>query len=367
VASGNLRVLHVLNTLETGGAEHLVLNLARAIDRDQFELSACSLQGDGEIGAELRGLGVATYSFRRRPGLDAGLVPALVALVRRIGAHVVHTHNVAPWLYAGLAGRLAGAQVCHTEHSGLFPEQRALRRLERALGLVSKAVICDGEEVRRQLVDEQRLSPRNVVTIHNGVDTARFGRACDVEARRRSLGLPPGAPVVGTVARLQPVKDQGTLIAAFAQVAAALPEARLVFVGDGPERPKLEALAAAPALAGRVLFLGRRTDVADLLPVFDVFALPSLSEGLPLTLLEAMAAGLPCVATAVGVMPEAIVPERTGLLVPVGDVAALSAALLRILRDRDLGRAWGQAGQRRARELFDLRVMTRRYQDLYAA
>jgi glycosyltransferase involved in cell wall biosynthesis len=173
--------------------------------------------------------------------------------------------------------------------------------------------------------------------------------------------------VVGTVARLQPVKDQASLLAAFARVAAELPNAKLVLVGDGPVRAALESQSASPALAGRVIFLGRRSDIPDILPTFDVFALPSLSEGLPLTLLEAMAAGLPCVATAVGAMPEAIVAERTGLLVPVGDVAALADTLLRLLRDPNLRREMGQAGQKRARELFDLKVMTRRYEDLYAA
>jgi glycosyltransferase involved in cell wall biosynthesis len=362
-----VRVLHVLNTLQTGGAEYLVLNLARAIDRERFQLSACSLDGDGEVGEELRRLGVPTFTVQRRSGLDATLVPRLAALVRREGVRVVHTHNVAPWLYAGIAARLAGAALCHTEHSSLFPEQRALRHAERALGLVSKAVICDGEDVRRQLVDEQGLSPRNVITIHNGVDTELYGRPRDAATARQALGLAPDAPVVGTVARLQPVKDQSSLLAAFAAVAMALPQARLVVVGDGPQRPILQAQAMTPGLVGRVLFLGRRADVAEILPAFDVFALSSVSEGLPLTLLEAMAAGLPCVSTAVGAVPEAVVPESTGLLVPARDSRALASAMLRLLRDPGLARAMGQAGQKRARELFDLKVMTRRYQDLYMA
>jgi glycosyltransferase involved in cell wall biosynthesis len=362
-----MRVLHVLNTLETGGAEYLVLNLARCIDHQRFELSVCSLQGDGEIGEELRRLGLRTFTLGRRRGLDPSLVPRLIALVRGHGIDVVHTHNVAPWLYAGVAARLGGAAVCHTEHSSLFPEQRALMRAERALAMVTRAVICDGEEVRRQLVQVQGLSPRNVVTIHNGVDTALYGRPTDRVERRRALGLGDDGPVVGTVARLQPVKDQATLLAAFARVAAALPGARLVLVGDGAERAALEQQARGPELAGRVVFLGRRADVADILPAFDLFALSSRSEGLPLTLLEAMAAGLPCVATAVGAVSEAVTDGTTGLLVPPGDPEALAAAMLRVLRDPQRGRVMGGDGQLRARALFDLRVMTRRYQDLYLA
>jgi glycosyltransferase involved in cell wall biosynthesis len=361
------RVLHVLNTLETGGAEYLVLNLARCVDRSRFELAVCSMEGDGDLGEQFRRLGFETFFLDRRKGLDPTLTPKLARLIRRERVDVVHTHNVAPWLYSAPAARLSGADLCHTEHSTLLPGQTALMRAERVLGLLTKAVICDGEQVRRQLVDDQRLSPRNVVTIYNGVDTELYGRPVDAAAGRRALGLSGEAPVVGTVARLQPVKDQVTLLEAFSAVAARLPAARLVLVGEGPARPALERRAAFPDLAGRVLFLGRRTDVATLLPLFDLFVLSSLSEGLPLTLLEAMAAGLACVSTAVGAISEVILQESTGLLVPARDPAALAQALERLLRDEARRRTMGQAGRARARALFDLKVMTRRYQDLWAA
>jgi glycosyltransferase involved in cell wall biosynthesis len=360
-------VLHVLNTLQTGGAEYLVLNLARVLDRQRFPLFVCSLQGDGEIGAELRGLGVPTFALERRVGIDPRLIPSLVGLIRQHRVRIVHTHNVAPWLYAGIAARLTGAAVCHTEHSSLFPDQRALKRAEWLLGHLTKAVICDGEEVRRQLVEEQHLSPRNVVTVYNGVDTALYAQPVDRVAGRRALGLEADAQVVGTVARLEPVKDQATLLQAFARVATKLPRARLVVVGDGSLRGALEEQARRPPLAGRVLFLGRRADVASLLPLFDLFVLSSISEGLPLTILEAMAAGLPCVASAVGAVPEAIVENETGRLFPAKDSARLATALSDLLTDPTLARRLGTAGQQRARALFDLRVMTRRYEDLYAA
>lgn len=368
---GRLRVLHVLNTLQTGGAEYLVLNVARSFDRERFDMLVLSLGGDGEIGDELRKLGIPVLLVNRRNGLDPLLIGKLARLIRKQKVDVVHTHNVAPWLYAGLAARLAGAKVCHTEHSNLFSGQRALKRAERFLGRLSKAVICDGEDVRRQLVEEQKLSPRNVVTIHNGVDTALYGQAVERLSERadgrRKLGLSEDTPVLATVARLEPVKDQSTLLRAFEKVGASLPDARLVLVGDGSERRALEEQARRPALAGRVIFLGRRADVADLLPLFDAFALTSTSEGLPLTILEAMAAGLPVISTNVGAIPEAVVEGQTGHLVPVGDTERLAAALLKVLRDPGLRRKMGQEAQKRARAMFDLKVMTRRYEDLYLA
>jgi sugar transferase (PEP-CTERM/EpsH1 system associated) len=366
-APARTRVLHVLNTLQTGGAEYLVLNVAKTYDKSRFEMMVCSMGGDGEIGDELRALGVPVFVLTRRQGLDPLLVPRLLRLIRRERVKVVHTHNVAPWLYAGIAARLGGARVCHTEHSNLFPQQRALRRAERLLGKISKAVICDGEDVRRQLIEEQKLSPRNVVTIYNGVDTALYARPVDRTAGRRALGLADDTPVVATVARLEPVKDQVMLLRAFERVGSELPEARLVLVGDGSVRGELEQQARRPGLAGRVLFLGRRADVAALLPLFDVFVLSSVSEGLPLTVLEAMAAGLPCVSTSVGAVPEAVVEGQTGLLVPTGDSDRMATALIRLLRDPGLRRQLGTAGQKRARAEFDLKSMTRRYEDLYSA
>ena len=195
-----------------------------------------------------------SFIVNRRNGLDPLLIGRLARLIRKQKVDMVHTHNVAPWLYAGLAARLAGAKVCHTEHSNLFSGQRALKRAERLLGRLSKAVICDGDDVRRQLVEEQKLSPRNVVTIHNGVDTALYGQSYDRLSERsegrRKLGLSEDTPVLATVARLEPVKDQGTLLRAFEKVGATLPDARLVLVGDGSERAGAGG-AGAPAGAGR--------------------------------------------------------------------------------------------------------------------
>ena len=364
------RVLHVLNTLQTGGAETLTLNLARAFDRNRFDLLVASLGDDGEIGAQLRDAGIPTFTLGRRSGIDPGLLAQLVRLCRAEAVDVVHTHNVAPWLYAGPAARLAGAALCHTEHSNLFPAQRALWHAERALATLTRAVICDGESVRRQLIEQQKLPARKVLTIHNGVDlAAHSGEAltiAELAALRRSAGITGAGPLIGTVARLEPVKDQATLLRALVPVLAGEPGAQLCLVGDGSQRAALQRQAAAAGLADKVFFLGRRADVAQLLPMFDVFVLSSTSEGLPLTLLEAMAAGLPCVATDVGAVSEAIVDGLTGALVAPGDAPALAAALLALLRDPGLARQRGARGQQRARAHFDLRVMTRRYQDLWA-
>jgi glycosyltransferase involved in cell wall biosynthesis len=367
-APARIRVLHVLNTLSTGGAETLVLNLAQAHDRARFDLLVASLQTDGEIGQRLRGAGIPTFVLARRTGFDPTLAGKVLALCRREAIDVVHTHNVAPWLYAGPAARLAGAALLHTEHSNLFAGQRALRRAERALALLTRAVICDGDSVRRQLIEAQGLPVRKVITIHNGIDTGAFAiqpSADDRAAQRRGLGIGADDLVIACVARLESVKDHATLLRALAVVAVAKPRVRLLLVGDGTQRAALQRQAAG--LSPNVIFAGRRDDVAALLPLCDLFALASTSEGLPLTILEAMAAGLPCVATDVGAVGEAVRDGETGRLVPAGDEATLAAALLDLLRDPGLRRRLGAEGQRRAQAQFDLRMMVRRYQDLWGA
>ncbi|MGH2348955.1 MAG: glycosyltransferase, partial [bacterium] len=209
------RVLHVLNTLDTGGAERLVLSLAGRVDRARMALSVCSLGHEGELAGAFRLRGVEVFAMRRRPGLDWLLCVRLARLIRRQGIRVVHTHNATPWLYGGIAARLAGARLVHTEHSNVFPHQQALRRAERALARITHVVIADSEKVARELVEAQRLPRRKVTVVVNGVDTAAFAEPADVPAVRRTLGLNGAVPVIGTVGRLVQVKDHDTLLSAF--------------------------------------------------------------------------------------------------------------------------------------------------------
>jgi sugar transferase (PEP-CTERM/EpsH1 system associated) len=358
-----MKILHVLNTLDTGGAEMLVLNLARRIDRGRFQVAVASLGTEGDLAPAFHRLGVATRGFGRTHGLDGKLLLSLGAYVRRERFAVVHTHNATPWLYAGLAALAFRVSLVHTEHSNLFAHQARLMKAERVLSYVTRAVIADSEKVRRHLIDEQHLPASRVVTVPNGIDVEVFSAPIDVAAKRRALGLPPpGTMVVGTVGRLVDVKDQAGLLRAFARLGSAV---HLVLAGDGPLRGALETQAREAGIADRVHFLGRRDDVAEIMRTFDIFVLSSKSEGLPLTILEAMAAGLPVIATAVGGIPEVVQSGLTGELVPAGAPEALAAAIEKVLADREGAAAMGRAGAARVRAHFDLTVMTARYEQIY--
>jgi glycosyltransferase involved in cell wall biosynthesis len=207
------------------------------------------------------------------------------------------------------------------------------------------------------------------VTIYNGVDVTRFPVA-SVQATaqaRRAIGMPVGVPLVGSLGRLHPQKGFSDLLTAFAQVRQRVSSVRLFVAGDGELRDDLEAQARSLGIAAAVTFAGVRADVSEILAALDVFVLPSLWEGMPNAVLEAMAAGLPVVATAVGGTPEVVVDRVTGLLVPPQDPGALARAIERLLRDPGLRRTMGRAGRRRVERHFHIQETVRQVQDLYEA
>jgi sugar transferase (PEP-CTERM/EpsH1 system associated) len=311
---------------------------------------------------------VHVHALGKRPGFDVKAIARLTALVRRLRPDVLHSRNWSAF-DAVLAGRLAGVPtLVHGEHGreiadphGLNRRRNVLRRL--CAPLVSRFVTVS-DDLHRWLVATVGIPAGKVETIHNGVNLEGFVHESR-EAGRRALGLPAGLTVIGTVGRLDPVKDQAGLIDAFGLLPDPRRQLALVIVGDGPCRMPLEALARRPDVAGRVRLLGERADVPLLLQGFDLFVLPSIAEGMSNTLLEAMASGLPVVATRTGGNPELVEDGVTGTLVPVGDRPALAAALHRYVADPHLLALHGKASRQRAVDSFSLDRMARRYAQLY--
>ncbi len=363
VADDGLHVAHVLHSLEVGGTENGVVNLVTRLGGVRHSVIAMTTAGP--LAARLPA-GVGVRCLGKRPGIDARAILRLARELRRLRPTVVHSRN---WgaLDAVLAARLARVPVViHGEHGreasdllGLDPRRNRLRRL--AARLVDRFVTVSFD-LRRWLIETVRIPAARVVTIHNGVDTERFGDE-GREAGRAALGLAPDRLVVGAVGRLDPVKDHAGLLAAFALVAEA--SAMLVIVGEGPCRSPLETRVRALGLGERVRLLGERGDVALLLRGLDVFVLPSLGEGISNTLLEAMATGLPVVATRVGGNPELVEDGVNGRLVPPADPGALAGALAEYLADPALRALHGKTSRQLAVERFGLDRMAARYRKLY--
>lgn len=366
VAKKQLRIAHVLTSLCIGGGERVALELARIHARQGMDLAVISfeeLEG-GTLGAAFEAAGVEVIRVPKRRGFDVTLPPRLLRLfaTRRRGGRgfdVVHTHNPLPLIYATAAARAAGARVIHTKH-GPHPDRPHRLWLRRAGALAVGAFVAVSEDSRSFARKIREVPPGRLLTIENGVDTD--GYRPDREARagaRRDLGIPEGAWVVGTVGRLAPVKNHALLLRAMAPLLRD--GAHLVLVGGGPEADATRSLVAELGLNDWVHLTGPRHDVPRLVNAFDVFALSSDTEGLPLVIPEAMATELPVVATAVGGVPKVVLEGETGLLVPRGDEQGMREALASLRRDPERARGMGQ----RAREVSVLRYSSQRMADQY--
>ncbi len=359
------RVLQVLPDLTPYGLERVVASLATLARPDRFRVSIACLfdQAPGSLTPELRARGIDVYHLGKHPGLDTRMFPRLARVVARVRPDVIHTHNyvLRYTLPVSLMARVPA--LVHTIHN---VAEREVDRLGVMLqswafrGRVTPVAIAGRVADSYQRVYGQ---PRPE-TIFNGIDLERFLNA-DGSAWRERNGFTSGQTLIACVARFYPQKNHQTLTDAFARIAVAHQNAHLLLAGDGDLRAAAEAQAAAAGLSSRIHFLGRRDDVAEMLSASDVFALASLWEGNPLSVMEAMAAGLPVAATRVGAVDELVAEGENGFLVEPGDAGALAGAMGRLVSDAGLRRALGAAARGRALRDFDHRAMTARYEDLY--
>jgi glycosyltransferase involved in cell wall biosynthesis len=349
-----VRVTHVVGQLHTGGMERLLVEFARHADRDRFELRFLCLDASGPVADDIAECGWPVECFGAPSGLRPGLAVRLARAFARARTDVVHTHNNRAHMYAGPAAVLSGLRpVIHTRHGQSVGTSRRHRFAFRLTTRFARRVVCVSEDAQK-LSATEGIAARRLAVIRNGIDTERFAFA----------GPNPGGPLV-MVGRLVPLKGVDTLLRALQQVARVRPEVRLEIAGDGEARPALVALSRELGLTDRVTFLGAVRDVPAVLGRAAALVLPSLSEGISLTLLEAMARGLPVVATSVGGNPEVVEHGATGLLVPPADPNALAAALLEVCDATDATRAMGRAGRARVESAFCVRRMVAEYEALY--
>jgi sugar transferase (PEP-CTERM/EpsH1 system associated) len=367
VAPPRSSVLYVNHSMAMGGIEKLILDLVGGLPPDEFEPQVAVFEGGGSLEPALLRSGVSVHDLRKREGVDPGLAIRLRRLLRRERICIVHSHNYSAWLYSAIAARSLGRIThVHTEHSGVAAARRRYAA-ERWLSRVTTHVVAVSRHVEDILVQDVGIPRKRVRMIYNGVDTLRF--APDAVARdrvRAAFRLRPEDVLIGIVARLEKVKNHALLLRAFAPLRQEFDSAaRLAIVGDGTERSTLERFAQEHGVSGGVDFLGERHDVPDLLRAFDIFVLTSVSEGMSVTLLEAMSCGLPVVATAVGGNLEIVADTVTGFLVGDGDVEALSRRLRLLVREPEVRARLGTAGRSRVLELFDQRGMLSDYMRLY--
>jgi glycosyltransferase involved in cell wall biosynthesis len=358
--------LQVVLSLNPGGTERLVVELARRL-QDRIPTMVCCLDEAGSWAAELTGIGVEVHALDRAAGFRPGLGQSIAGLVRRHDATVIHAHHYSPFVYSCLARFWRpAAQIVFTEHGRLSDAPPSARRrlANRLLARVPSRVFAVSEDLKQHLAGEGFASDA-IEVIYNGIDIGPVPDRTLREDVRRQLGVQDGTFVVGTIARLDPVKDLGTLLEAAASVGARRPTV-VAIAGDGPERGSLEARAKALGIHPQVRFLGYREDARRWLAGCDAYVNCSVSEGVSLTILEAMAAALPIVATRVGGTPE-VVDASSGRLVPSRDPAALASTLLELAGHPELREDLGRSARRRLEARFTVDRMVREYGEIYAS
>jgi len=365
-------VLHVVSTLLPGGTELSMLRLIRSMDRDRWRFRVAWLGGDPVLASEVEEVtGAAPISIGLRGKADPRALFRLVRAIRATGAGLVHTQMDLADYYGAFAARAAGvAVVCTKQNADEFRTRRTWKRppfllLEHLSYAAADAVIVVSHGLVDFLGRAEGLPRHKTVVIGNGVDPAIAAAAPARLEARRVLGVPDDVALLGTVGRLAEQKGQRWLIRALPEIRRAVPGARLMIAGDGPLRAALEDEAARAGVGEAVLFLGHRRDVATVLAAIDLFVLPSLWEGLPLALLEAMAMARPVIAARAVGIEETIGDGVEGLLVPQRDAAALAAASIRVLTDPVLGSRLGAAGRRRVVERHAWATVADRVDTIY--
>ena len=354
----------VLPSLEVGGMERVVAQLSTMLRYRGYSVGITCVDSEGAMAPELRAAGVRVTHVPTY-GRRSFLWPVVLRRwFESITPDIVHIHDD-PWLKAALAARQAQVPVVlFTLHGRTF-ETWVDRVLNRRAARLSDRITAVSIPLRHQLIERLHIEPQRVLTIPNGVDVEHFAPNSGRGAVRSRLGFESDQPLIGMVARLEPVKNHDCLLRAFVKVVAEYPAARLVLVGDGQLRYAIEKRIVDYGLSDSVLMTGERSDVADIYRALDVCVLPSFAEGAPISILEAMATGVCIVASAVSGTPELLDHGSCGLLVPANDSDALSEAISKVLRNPKLRRSLAEAGRRRCFERYTFGKIVDHYERLY--
>jgi glycosyltransferase involved in cell wall biosynthesis len=360
----SLTIEMALPTLFPGGMEVVTMRLAMRLAEKGHRVGVTCVIDEGPLADDLRASGIRVARVPA-PGLRTNVLPLdLARWLRRVRPDVVHIHS-GVWLKAARAARLARIRrVVFTEHGALDVEPWYASFIKRSAARLTDVVVSVSAPLAEVLVDTHGVPRAKIRVVPNGVDTERF-RPGPAGPVLQQLGVGDG-PTIGHVARLVPVKNQDLLLHAFAEVRRRVPNAQLVIVGDGPERERLLQLIDELGLRGAAHLPGEHRDVASLLRAFSVFALPSKAEGTSMSVLEAMASGVPVVASAVGGTPALLDDGQCGVLIPPNDRSALADALVALLGDPDRRSRLAAAARARAVNAYGEARVVEQYEALYA-
>ena len=360
------KIMYLIWSLDLGGAEQVVVDLVKKLDRQNFEPLVCCLNEKGRSASQVEKLGVKVIALHKKPKIDLFIIPKLVCLMKMEKVDLIHTHLFTANLWGRIAAKLAGVPVVSSEHGMDLWRKRIHLTFDSLLTRTNKRIIFVSEGVKRFYMSRNHSLNGKSRVIHNGIDVASFQGCFDRSEIRKGLGIKPTDKVIGIVGRLVPEKAHVEFIET---IQLLLEERRNIvglIVGEGELLGRLRERVQECQLEKHICFAGFRNDLPKLYQAMDVFVLCSLHEGLPLTILEAMAAGVPIVTTDVGGIKECIQDGRDGFLVPPGDSLALASAISKILNDEHLKKTLVASARKRVQSYFSVEKMVKEHEALYS-
>lgn len=360
-----IKVMQVTRSLSFGGLEKLVASLAMQADPARFEMSVCCLLRKGVFAEKLEQNGIVVHLLEDNPDNHGSrtLFFKLAKLLRKERPDILHTHNTHAFMDGTLASLLSRIPAkIHTDHARSFPDSRHYMIAENLCSRVFDRVIAVSNHSKSQLVHYEGIKPSKIDVIYNGVNfdtTLATGLSV-----REELGITPATPLIGTISRLTAQKGTRYLLEAIPAIVEQCPRAEFLIVGDGDQREKLEQQSRSLGIDRIIHFVGYQKAVDRYIEALDLFAMPSIWEGMPLGLLEVLSMGKPVVATSVGGIPEVIVDQETGYLVPPENASTLANTIIQAIGNPSL-KTMATAGQERYKQYFQERVMVANYENLY--
>jgi glycosyltransferase involved in cell wall biosynthesis len=362
-----LNILHVISKLPVGGVENQLLLTLRNYDRTKLKPLVCSLLDKGEIGKEIEDLGIEVISLNKlKHRFDPTIIRDIYNLIKMRNVKIVRTHQYHANLYGRLAAWLAKVPcIVASVHNIYTIDRKPHRRvINRFLAEFTDKIVAVSETVKHDILKYDGLSEDKVTVIYNGIDTVRFSDV-DGSIIRKEFNIQSDIPIVGTIGRLTLQKGQKYLIEAISLVKKRFPQIILLIVGDGPMKEELKEYAKSIGLNGHIIFTGSRRDIPALLTAMDIFVLPSLWEGLPNALLEAMAVGKPIIATDILPVREIINSKELGILVPAKDSTAIASSIESLLVNKTFAETLSNNARKRACSDFNIETTVSRYTYLF--
>jgi len=354
--------MHLNDSLDMGGAEIMIYSLLSNMSSEKFRPSVCSMSIDGALNGLFRECGIPIHEVPQRNGKDWSLVFRLASCIRRNKINILHTHNYYAWLYGGLASLFVpGCVHVHTQHSNIIMESNPPKFIRWILAGIPRAVIAVSDQVKISLTERQYVRDNFPVSVVlNGVDVSKYSnKIYDSDYQKQEFVS------IGIVARLSEVKNHKLLLNAFSKLPKNITQSKLTIVGNGPLMEELQKQVTSLNLSDRVTFLGEVSNIPELLNDFDIFVLPSLSEGLSIAILEAMSAYLPVIATDVGGNRSLVDNDVTGIIIDSENETKLTEALERLVSNGSLREKMGINGRQKVEDNFALDKMIYQYQEIY--